>query len=150
MSIQQQLQKIISKIDIKLNKAANEIMQKTKEQLKESVNDLWYSTYSPTDYIRTYELLDAVSGKVVKNSKGNYTIEVYFDENLMSSKSITYGWGTHSGFDGGDFRKGLISSIIHGMGGSKTNPRYGESTNVIEVVKQEAERYANSILRKYL
>ena len=150
MSIQQQLQKIISKIDVKLNKAANEIMQKTKEQLKESVNDLWYSTYSPTDYIRTHETIDAVSGKVVKNSKGNYTIEVYFDENLMSSKSSTYGWGTHSGFDGGDFRKGLISSIIHGMGGSKTNPRYGESTNVIEVVKQEAERYANSILRKYL
>ena len=150
MSIQQQLQKVISKIDIKLNKVANEIMQKTKEQLKESVNDLWYSTYSPTDYIRTYEMIDAVSGKVVKNSKGNYTIDVYFDENLMSSKSSTYGWGTHSGFDGGDFRKGLISSIIHGMGGSKTNPRYGEATNVIEVVKQEAERYANSILRKYL
>lgn len=150
MNIQQQLQKITNKIDVKLNKAANEIMQKTKAQLKESVNDLWYSTYSPTDYIRTYETIDAVSGKVVKNNKGNYTIEVYFDENLMSSKSSTYGWGTHSGFDGGDFRKGLISSIIHGMGGSKTNPRYGESTNVIEVVKQEAERYANSILRKYL
>lgn len=150
MSIQQQLQKITSKIDIKLNKVANEIMQKTKEQLKESVNDLWYSTYSPTDYIRTHEVIDAVSGNVVKNSKGNYTIEVYFDENLMSSKSSTYGWGTHSSFNGGDFRKGLISSIIHGMGGSKTNPRYGESTNVIEVVKQEAERYANSILRKYL
>ncbi len=150
MSIQQQLQKITSRIDLRLNRAAQEIMQKTKEQLKESVNDLWYSTYSPTDYIRTHETIDAISGKVIKNSKGNYTIEVHFDENLMSSKSSTYGWGTHSGFDGGDFRKGLISSIIHGMGGSKTNPRYGESTNVIEVVKQEAERYANSILRKYL
>lgn len=92
MSIQQQLQKIISKIDVKLNKVANEIMQKTKEQLKESVNDLWYSTYSPIDYIRTYETIDAVSGKVVKNSKGNYTIEVYFDESLMSTKSSTYGW----------------------------------------------------------
>lgn len=150
MSIQQQLQKITSRIDLRLNRAAQEIMQKTKEQLKESVNDLWYSTYSPTDYIRTHETIDAISGKVIKNSKGNYIIEVYFDESLMSSKSSTYGWGTHSGFDGGDFRKGLISSIIHGMGGSKTNPRYGESTNVIEVVKQEAERYANSILRKYL
>ncbi len=150
MSIQQQLQKIVNRIDIKMNKAANEIMQKTKEQLRKSVNDLWYSTYSPTDYIRTYETIDAVSGKTVKNSKGYYTIEVYFDENLMSSKSSTYGWGTHSGFDSGDFRKGLISSIIRGMGGSKTNPRYGESTNVIEVVKQEAERYANGILKKYL
>lgn len=150
MSLKQQLQKITSRIDLRLSRAAQEIMLKTKEQLEESVYDLWYSIYSPNDYIRTFEIIDAVSGKVVKNSKGNYTIEVYFDENLMSSKSSTYGWGTHSGFDGGDFRKGLISSIIHGMGGSKTNPRYGESTNVIEVVKQEAERYANSILKKYI
>lgn len=125
-------------------------MNKTKEQLKESVNALWYSTYSPTDYNRTYELIDAVSGRVIKNSRGNYTIEVYFDEALMTSKPSTYGWGAHSGFDGGDFRSGLIKSIIHGMRGSKTNPRYGESTNVIEVVRQEAERYANSILKKYL
>ncbi len=150
MSLQQQLQKITSRIDLRLSRAAQEIMLKTKEQLKESVNTLWYSTYSPTDYIRTYELLDAVSGKVVKNSKGNYTIEVYFDESLMSTKSNTYGWGTHSGFDNGDFRSGLIDSIIHGMRGSRTNPRYGESTNVIDVVRQESERYANSILKKYL
>ena len=150
MSLQQQLQKITSRIDLRLNRAAQEIMLKTKEQLKESVNTLWYSTYSPTDYIRTYELLDAVSGKVAKNSKGNYTIEVYFDESLMSTKSSTYGWGTHASFDSGDFRSGLIDSIIHGMRGSRTNPRYGESTNIIEVVRQESERYANSILKKYL
>ena len=125
-------------------------MLKTKKQLEESVNTLWYSTYSPSDYIRTYELLDAVSGKVVKNSKGNYSLEVYFADPLMSTKASTYGWGTHSGFDGGDFRSGLIDSIIHGMRGSRTNPRYGESTNVIEVVRQEAERYANSILKKYI
>ena len=150
MSLQQQLQKITSRIDLKLNRAAQEIMLKTKEQLEKSVDNLWYATYSPTDYNRTYELLDAVSGKVVKNSKGNYSIEVYFDESLMSTKSSTYGWGTRSGFDGGDFRSGLIDSIIHGMRGSRTNPRYGESTNVIEVVRQEAERYANSILKKYI
>ena len=150
MSLQQQLQKITSRIDLRLNRAAQEIMLKTKEQLKESVNTLWYSTYSPTDYIRTYELLDAVSGKVAKNSKGNYIIEVYFDESLMSTKSSTYGWGTHAGLGSGDFRSGLIDSIIHGMRGSRTNPRYGESTNIIEVVRQESERYANSILKKYL
>lgn len=150
MSIKQQLQKIANRIDLRLNQAAQDIMNKTKEQLRASVNSLWYSTYSPTDYIRTYETIDAVSGRVIKNGKGNYTIEVYFDESLMSSKSNTYGWGTHSGFGGEDFRKGLIDSIIHGMRGSKNNPRYGESTNVIEVVRQEAERYANSILKKYI
>lgn len=150
MSIHQQLQKITNCIDLRLNRAAQEIMLKTKEQLRKSVDELWYSSFLPTDYIRTYELLNSVSGKVVKNSKGDYTIEVYFDKSLMSSKSNTHGWGTHSGFDHGDFRNGLIKSIIHGMGGSKNNPRINESTNVIEIVKQEAERYANSILKKYL
>ena len=71
MSLQQQLQKITSRIDLRLSRAAQEIMLKTKEQLEKSVDNLWYATYSPTDYNRTYELLDAVSGKVVKNSKGN-------------------------------------------------------------------------------
>ncbi len=150
MNIQQQLQKITSRIDLRLSRAAQEIMLKTKEQLRESVDRLWYSSFLQTEYIRTHELLNSVNGRVVKNSKGDYTIEVYFDETLMSSKSNTHGWGTHSGFDHGDFRSGLIKSIIHGMGGSKNNPRYGESTNVIEVVKKEAERYANSILKKYI
>lgn len=150
MSIQQQIQKITNRIDLRLSRAAQEIMLKTKEQLRESVDKLWYSSFLPSDYIRTYETIEAVSGKVVKNSKGDYTIEVYFDESLMSSKSNTHGWGTHSGFDHGDFRSGLIKSIIYGMGGFKNNPRYGESTNVIEVVREEAERYANSILKKYI
>lgn len=150
MSIQQQLQKIVNRVDIKMNKAANEIMQKTKEKLKESINNLWYGSYSPQDYSRSYDLINAVNGRVIKNNQGDYSIEIYFDAELMSSRPNLHSWGTHSGFDGKDFRKGLIDSIIHGMKGSKNNPRYGESTNVIEVVQEEAERYANSILKNYL
>lgn len=150
MSIQQQLKGITNRIDLKMNRAAQVIMTETREKLKESIDNLWYSSYSPKDYVRTYELINSVNGRVVKNNRGGYTIEVYFDDTLMTSSPSLYGWGTHSGFDGGDFRKGLIESIIHGMKGSDNNPRKGEATNVIEVVQQEATQYANSILRKYL
>lgn len=150
MSIHGQMKKITSRIDLKLNRAAKEIMDETKEQLRESVDKLWYSTYTPLDYARTYELIDAVNGRVVRNGQGDYTVEVFFDADLMSTRANSKGWGAHMGFSEEDFREGLISSIIHGMGGSDMNPRKGESTNVIEVVRQEAQRYANSILKKYL
>lgn len=134
-----------------MSRAAKEIMDETKEKLRECVDSLWYKSYpSPKDYERTYELLNSVNGRIVKNGIGNYRIEVYLDPNLISSNPNSHGWGQHAGFSGIEFTEGLINSIIHGMGGSTNNPRYGESTNVIEVVQQEASKYANKILRKYL
>ena len=150
MSIQQQLKGITNRIDLKMNRVAQVIMTETREKLKESIDNLWYSSYSPKDYVRTYGLINSVNGRVVKNNRGDYSIEVYFDDALMTSRPSLYGWGTHSGFDGGDFRKGLIESIIHGMGGSNNNPRKGEVTNVIEVVQQEATKYANNLIKKYM
>ncbi|MBQ6886246.1 MAG: hypothetical protein IJN54_01875 [Lachnospiraceae bacterium] len=150
MSIKAQLQQITKKYDTKLNLVAEQVMLETKNMLREAVDELWYKSYSPTDYSRTYELIAAVEGKVIKNGQGNYCIEVYFDDALMSVNPSLYGWGTHSGFDKGDFRKGLIESIIHGIKGSNNNPRKGEATNVIEVVQQEATKYANGIIKKYI
>ena len=150
MSIKSQLDKIQKKIDLRMEHAAKEIMEETKHKLEKCIDDLWYSNYSPQDYSRSYDLINAVNGRVIKNKQGNYTIEVFFDAKLMSSKPNLHGWGTHTGFSGRDFRQGLIDSIIHGMKGSKTNPRYGESANVIEVIQHEASKYANSILKKYL
>lgn len=150
MSIHDQLRKITARADLKISRAANEIMNETKERLKEAVDKLWYSTYTSLDYTRTYELIEAVNGIIKKNKQGDYTIDVFIDDTLMTSKSNTRGWGTHSGFDGGDFRKGLIDSIINGMSGSPNNPRLGDSAPVYEVVQKEAQSYANRILKKYL
>lgn len=150
MSIHDQLRKITVRVDLKISRAANEIMNETKERLREAVDKLWYSTYTSLDYTRTHELIEAVNGIIKKNKQGDYTIDVFIDDTLMTSKSNTRGWGTHSGFDGGDFRKGLIDSIINGMNGSPNNPRLGDSAPVYEVVQKEAQSYANSILKKYL
>lgn len=113
------------------------------------MDELWYYAYSPSDYTRTYELLNSIEGKVRKNGKGNYSIEVFFDDSKINSQITNKGWNSHAGFTGDEFTKGLISGIIHGMGGSTTNPRYGEATNVIEIVQSEAEKYANKLLWKY-
>lgn len=151
MSLNRQLNNITNRLDLKLGQVAKKIMNETKARLKESVDSLWYDAYpTPTDYIRTYQLLNSVNGKVTKNCLGNYSIEVYLDPEFMTANPSLYGWGQHTGFDKSDFRRGLIQSIIHGMGGSSTNPRLGDSTNVIEVVQNEAEKYANSILKKYI
>ena len=41
MSIRQQLEKIVNRVDVKMNKVADEVMQKTKEKLKEAIDELW-------------------------------------------------------------------------------------------------------------
>ncbi len=150
MSIHNQLNKIRRKVDLKLKSVATEVMTETKQKLRDATKELWYDSYDVKDYIRTYELLDAIDGNIVHNGLGNYSIEVFFNPERMSVHSESLRWGQHVGFGGEDFRAGLIASVIHGMGGANTNPRKGDSTNVIEVVQKEASKYANQVLKKYL
>ena len=150
MSIKQQLEKIIKKKDMQLSVIANKILEETKNKLKEATDELWYDTYpNPIDYNRTYELLNSIDGKLTKNGIADYTIQVYFNPKKMTSRSGK-GWNIHQGFSGEDFRKGLIASIINGVGGSLNNPRLGDSTDVINIVQKYAEEYANKLLKQYL
>lgn len=150
MSIASQLKNVIARLDLKLNSAAKDIMEEVKEQLKESTEVLWYSR-TPKDYNRTYELIDSINGRIVKNGIGNYTIEVFYDEKLVSYGTNSKGWNTHAGFDGRDFRSGLIESIAYGtIKGSGNNPRKGESPQIYDAVLKEATKIANNILKRYI
>ncbi len=151
MSINNQLQKIVGKIDIKMEQATKEIIKVIKEKLEEALYEYWYGKYNPIDYQRSYDLVHAIDGEIVKNSRGNYSISVYINPKLLSIEYSPGAWSTHMGFAGQDFREGLIYSILHGfMGGSRLNPRYGSSDDILEIVQKEATRYANSILKQYL
>ena len=150
MSINCQLQKIVNKIDLKIERATKEIISTIKEKLKEALYEYWYDKYDPIDYKRSFDLISAVDGEIVKNSRGNYSISVFINPKLLSAEYSPGMWSTHMGFAGENFREGLIYSILHGVSGSKLNPRLGDSANVIEVVQEEATRYANSILKQYL
>lgn len=148
MSIDSQLQKILKKKDTSLNRVATVLKKNTKAKLKENLNREWYMTYEPTTYQRSYELLESVTGKVTKNGLCNYLIDVFFDGGQMNV-SRGKGWNKHMGFNGEDFRHGLISSIEHGIRGLHINPRYGEATHVIENTQAYAIGEADRLIKQY-
>lgn len=150
MSIKEQLKKITNKIDYNLERVAQAVVIETKTRLMRVTHTLWYGYYEPQDYIRTFDLINSIDGEVIKHRKGKYSIKVFFNDEKINSRVTGNGWNEHAGFSCEEFKAELITSILHGMRGSTNNPRYGDSADIVEVVRKEAEVYANKALRKYL
>lgn len=150
MSISEQLNKIIAKKDIQMQAIADKVCKKTADKLREILYECWYATYTPTVYKRSFDFINSITGEVVKNKRGNYSINVFFDEDKINVVEQSGGWNSHMGFNGERFIEGLIYSIDSGMRGSLSNPRYGESTDMIRLTKEWANQYARQQLRQIL
>lgn len=148
MSIHEQIGKIVRKQDLKLKAIADKVMAETKEELIRELNDDFYETYSPLDYERSYDLIQAVDGRITKNGVADYTIEVFFDESKIHPRSRA-GWSAHMGFDGKPFVHGLIEALEDGFK-SPYNPRYGEEFKIISKTQKQAEEIANKLLKSYI
>lgn len=150
MSIEGQLNKILAKKDRQMQIITDKICKKTKDKLREILDESWYSTYNPTVYIRSYDTINSITGEVIKNKRGDYDITVFFDANKINAVKRSGGWNAHMGFDGERFIEGLIHSIDSGMRGSLSNPRVGESTDMFRLTQQWADEYARQQLRQIL
>ena len=148
MGIQHQIDKIVRKHDLQLSAMAKKIMIETREELLRRLNDDFYRSYSPSDYERSYDLIKAVDGRIIKNALCDYTIEVYFDETKIHPRSRA-GWNAHMGFDGKPFVHGLVEALEDGFK-SRYNPRYGEEFRILSKTKAEAEKIANELLKSYI
>ena len=150
MSVSGQIDKILKGKDKKLQLIANDIAAAVKEKLKENLEKNWYSTYEPKSYIRTWDLFDSVTAEVTHDGKCNYLIQVYFDSDKISSVKNDSNWNSHMGFDGQNFKSGLVSFIEHGMTGSPYNPRNGYASHMIEFTQKWANQYARQLLKSRL
>ncbi len=148
MAIQQQINKIIRKHDLRLKAIADKVMTETKQELIRRLDEDFYGTYETSDYERTYDLISAVTGRVNKSSIGNYTVEVFFDDTKIHPRSRA-GWNSHMGFDKTPFVHGLIEALENGFK-SKYNPRYGEEFKIISKTQKEVEEIANRLLKTYI
>lgn len=73
----------------KAENGLQEVGERVKKCLEFYVTRNIYSTYSPKDYDRTFELLDSITFKINKGSIGGSTeVEIYFDPNKMNHFSI--------------------------------------------------------------
>ncbi len=148
MGIQQQIDKIIRKHDLRLKVIADKVMTETKDELIRRLDEDFYKSYSPLDYERSYDLISAVDGRITKNGVADYTIEVYFDETKIRPRSRA-GFSAHMGFDGKPFVHGIVEAIEHGFK-SKYNPRHGEEFKIISKTQKDAEKIANKLLKSYI
>ena len=148
MGIQQQIDKIVRKHDLRLKVIADKVMTETKDELIRRLDEDFYKSYSPLDYERSYDLISAVDGRIIKNGVADYTIEVFFDEAQIHPRSRA-GWNAHMGFDDKPFVHGLVEALEDGFK-SKYNPRHGEEFRILSKTKAEAEKIANKLLKSYI
>lgn len=86
--IQNQINKILQRKDKQIQLISYKVCELTKKKLTEITNKSWYQTYNPKVYQRTYELINSINGKVIKNKSGDYTICVFFDTGKIRAAGI--------------------------------------------------------------
>lgn len=82
--------------------ALNKVTIKVEKMIKKYVMDKLYNSYTPTDYIRSYDYLESLTvTKVTKNSLGELETKIFFDPNKIHSRETegSY-WNQHMSING--------------------------------------------------
>lgn len=89
------------------------------EEMKQYIMKELYQKYSPEDYARTYDYINSLTVSSVKESSSGYVIEIFFDANKISARSVSdrY-WNQHMSIDGDDFSKHIPYIVEYGTNGS--------------------------------
>lgn len=66
-------------------------------KLQENIKTMWYDAYTPEDYERTYELLNAVD---IKETKAGRQIYINEDSIVNGARQVDGGWTEHIGVNG--------------------------------------------------
>lgn len=87
-----------SQMVINLEKIGEEI----KNVLRFNIKQLWYDRYTPTNYERTYEVIDSLRcSKAKKVNNNTYEVIIYFDFSQIRPYSTASGsWNKHMSLDG--------------------------------------------------
>ena len=149
MSFRNQLNAIRRRKDRKLSELSKDLSEAVQKELKKNLYELWYNSYSPLSYDRSYALVDCLTAEIEQNKQNDYTVRVYFDEESITPHPSETGWGQHAGFSGEHFT-GVAHGINSGFEGSVSNPRYGEKTAFLELTQAYALDYARKKLREML
>lgn len=67
-------------IEKDISKSIDKVSEQVMNIWKQLVEDRWYGTYSPTEYIRSFETLESISIIKVDKSSGNYSVSISYDD----------------------------------------------------------------------
>lgn len=127
-------------------KRLKELRKDSIRKMREIIMDEWYNSYTPLSYDRTEQLLESV---VCHVDESNLTIKVGYDARYLKSKTVDGNWNIHRGFDGVDFRVGLIDFIENGGDGGLSPRNKDGGINAIEqtinFLQEEINKETNNI-----
>lgn len=100
-------------------KCAGSILDDIVEILRDFTKINVYQKYSPTEYDRTFELIDSISKRNFKQiSKNKYQAEIFFDDKKIKARRSDGMWNFHMSIDGIDISASLPFWIEEGTNGS--------------------------------
>lgn len=151
--------KLNKKTEEKINKALHKLGAETRDKIKDYINNEWYGTYDPKDYVSQLGLRDSV---VYVVDESRHKVRVYFDMRILRGKTLNggEGWQAHRDFStrndageyvaGADFTTGLINWIETGKGGgSIKNPRRNDGgIHMIQRTREWLNSYLDKETRK--
>lgn len=147
LSRTKEMQKLLEK---EIEEIVEQIAKDTVKKLKVFVEQYWYRTYVPTQYNRTYSLLDAIDYEI----SGNIA-SIYLNEDMLVHDFREENWNAHMSFDGEDFGEEIMYFIENGVYpsgkyGSFHNPRIGDGSGAIQKTINWLNRYLRRTVSKEL
>jgi hypothetical protein len=122
-------------INFLLQECLKEIAEETTRQLKFYVETVWYGSYTPEIYIRTYNLLESFVNSGVESKSGGFNVDIFSDTSKIIPNLLPDNlWNQHMGFDNKTpFTGGLIETLENG------NPSPYYSHDGIQMFEQTAK-----------
>lgn len=141
----EQLKSIINAV---LKDCLREIAEKTTLELKEYVLGVWYGSYTPISYERTYQMLDSITHSEIEPHGDSFNVAVFFDTDKISSNYTGGTWNQHMsvGASGGDFSN---DDFIQVLEEGNPSPLYSNSgMQMFEQTSKWLEKNLPSIAMK--
>ena len=139
-----------------LEECVKEIGVQMKTELQDYLFENWYKKYTPSEYIRSFNLLDSVKYSLIKQN-GKIIVKVYYDENSIIPEYMedSY-WNRHMSLSGEDVSNDVPYYIEYGNGDNKLFKyngihamksllRYAEQTATIKLAILLNTKYGISI-----
>lgn len=152
------LKRMLQYVEKQAKDALRLVSLEVEKMMKDYIIDALYNSYTPKDYLRSYNYINSLTvKKVYKNSTGELETEIFFDPDKIYSREVedSY-WNQHmsvngdSMWDGRPISEWIPIFIEHGVSGSKWDRDGIEVVdNIIKKLKDD-KAFKNMMMRELI
>lgn len=142
------LKRMLQYVEKQAKDALRLVSLEVEKMMKDYIIDALYNSYTPKDYLRSYNYINSLTvKKVYKNSAGELETEIFFDPDKIYSREVedSY-WNQHmsvngdSMWDGRPISEWIPIFIEHGVSGSKWDR---DGIEVVDTILKELNSNSN-------